>query len=318
MDEQTSTLLTSLYMLVLGLGLGLVMQVLIIAVQNAVDYRDLGAATSGATFFRSIGSVFGVALFGAIFNNLLGANLQRFLPPGAAAAGVGLGMGASDPATLARLAPDIHAGFVHAYAASLQPMFLVAAPFVLLAFLLALALPEVPLRQTAGATDPGETFGMPQDRDSLDEIARALSVLTGREKLRPVYERLAARAGIDLPPGCCWLLFRLDEQTPTTLAQLASKAHVPANALVPYLTRLEQEGLVAVADAANGVASAAITPTAQGQAVLDRLLTARREGLAQLLAGWSPEGHAELATALRQLALGLTTDDRADQVLAAS
>src|SRR5947209_7769211 len=67
MNEQTSVLVSSLFMLVLGLGLGLVMQVLVIAVQNAVDYRNLGAATSGVTFFRSIGGSFGTAIFGAIF-----------------------------------------------------------------------------------------------------------------------------------------------------------------------------------------------------------------------------------------------------------
>ncbi|HLH25372.1 MAG TPA: MDR family MFS transporter [Chloroflexota bacterium] len=317
MDAATSAVLTSAYMLVLGLGLGLVMQVLIIAVQNAVDYRDLGAATSGATFFRSIGSVFGVALFGAIFNNLLGANMQRFLPPGAAAPGAGLDVAATDPATLAQLPPAIHSGFVQAYAASLQPVFLAAVPFALLGFLLALALPEVPLRQTAGATDPGETFGMPQDRDSLDEIARALSVLAGREQLRPIYERLAARAGVDLPPGCCWLLFRLDEQAPATLAFLAKRARVPAAKLLPYLTQLRENGLVEVDDSARGEGPVCVALTPHGREVLDRLLAARREGLAQLLAGWAPERHAELAAALRQLALGLTADDRADQVIAA-
>jgi len=75
MNEQTSVVLSSVYMLVLGLGLGLVMQVLVIAVQNAVDYRNLGAATSGATFFRSIGGSFGTAVFGAIFSNLLVAHI---------------------------------------------------------------------------------------------------------------------------------------------------------------------------------------------------------------------------------------------------
>jgi predicted MFS family arabinose efflux permease len=82
MDERTSTLTSSIAMFVLALGLGLVMQVLVIAVQNAVDYRDLGAATSGAAFFRSIGSSVGLAVFGAIFSNALTGNLARFLPAG--------------------------------------------------------------------------------------------------------------------------------------------------------------------------------------------------------------------------------------------
>jgi DNA-binding MarR family transcriptional regulator len=307
MDEQTSPVVTSAYMLVLGLGLGLVMQVLVIAVQNAVDYRNLGAATSGATFFRAIGSVFGVALFGTIFNNVLRANLQRYLPPG-----VDVTLASADPATLAQLPPAIHAGLVHAYAAALQVVFLAAVPFAILAFLVALWLPEVPLRETARATDPGEVFGMPEDRDSLDEIARALSVLTSRERLRPVYERIAARAGVDLPPAACWLLFRLDEQAPTTLAQLAGRGRVPESALLPYVERLQQDGLVEM----SGGPADCVTLTSQGQAVLDRLLAVRREGLAQLLAGWSPERHGELAAALTVLARGLTSDERADQVLA--
>ena len=83
----TSDWLSSLYMLVLGAGIGASMQVLVIAVQNAVDYSDLGAATGGATFFRSIGGSFGTAVFGAIFANVLPGNLASALhglslPPG--------------------------------------------------------------------------------------------------------------------------------------------------------------------------------------------------------------------------------------------
>ena len=68
------------YMLVLGLGLGMVMQVLVLAVQNAVDYRDLGVATSGATLFRSIGGSVGVSMFGAIFAATLGSTLAQRMP----------------------------------------------------------------------------------------------------------------------------------------------------------------------------------------------------------------------------------------------
>ena len=71
MGLQTSFWLVSLYLFILGVGIGASMQVLVIAVQNAVDYYDLGAATSGATFFRSIGGSFGTAVFGAIFANEL-------------------------------------------------------------------------------------------------------------------------------------------------------------------------------------------------------------------------------------------------------
>ena len=66
-------------MLVLGLGIGGVMQVLVIIVQNGVPHSELGVATSGATFFRSIGGSFGTAIFGAIFANVLVGNLASHL-----------------------------------------------------------------------------------------------------------------------------------------------------------------------------------------------------------------------------------------------
>ncbi len=85
LDENSSTLSMSLRFALLGFGLGLVMQVLVIAVQNAVSYEDLGSATSGVTFFRQIGGSFGVAVFGSIFSNQLASNIGRLapvLPPG--------------------------------------------------------------------------------------------------------------------------------------------------------------------------------------------------------------------------------------------
>ena len=80
-----SVAIASLYMFVLGLGLGCVIQVLVLAVQNAVDYKDLGVATSGATVFRSIGGTVGVAVLGSIFNRLV-AELKSVFPAGSGAA----------------------------------------------------------------------------------------------------------------------------------------------------------------------------------------------------------------------------------------
>ena len=70
----------SVYMGVLGVGLGMIMQVIVLAVQNAVPYRDLGAATAGAKLFRSLGAAFGVAICGSILNNRLDYNLPRLVP----------------------------------------------------------------------------------------------------------------------------------------------------------------------------------------------------------------------------------------------
>lgn len=144
----TSYLSLAAAMAVLGIGMGLVMPVLVLAVQNAVDPRDLGVATSSTTFFRSIGGSFGVAIFGAIFANRLAYWLPRELPERAALhAGAASTLLHSSPARLRALPPGVHDGLVAAFADSLHAVFLWAVPFGVLAFLVSLALREVPLRE---------------------------------------------------------------------------------------------------------------------------------------------------------------------------
>jgi EmrB/QacA subfamily drug resistance transporter len=145
MTPTSSTLTDALSMLVLGLGLGGVMQVLVIIVQNGVPHSELGVATSGATFFRSIGGSFGTAIFGAIFANVLVGNLASHLH------GISLpaGFSAADatPATLGQLPAAVHQGFVAGYAESIQTVFLVAVPIAVLAFLATWLIPQVELKQ---------------------------------------------------------------------------------------------------------------------------------------------------------------------------
>jgi MFS family permease len=133
---------TSLYMLVVGLGLGMVMQVLVLAVQNAVPMNVMGVATSGSIMFRQIGGSVGIAAFGAIFANRLHANLARNLPAGVH------GPKTVAPATVKSLPPRLHDVYVHAFAASLHPVFLVGAFIAVLAFALTWFLHELPLRRT--------------------------------------------------------------------------------------------------------------------------------------------------------------------------
>jgi predicted MFS family arabinose efflux permease len=147
----TSTLTISLFMVVLGLGLGCVMQVMVIAVQNAVPHQELGVATSGATFFRSIGGSFGTAVFGAIFANVLTGNLAHYLAGVKLPAGFSGAAGAS-PAALAKLPPVLHSDYIQAVTASLHPVFLWAVPFGVLGFAITWLLKEVPLRKTVHAT----------------------------------------------------------------------------------------------------------------------------------------------------------------------
>jgi Na+/melibiose symporter-like transporter len=157
MDASSTRLEASLFMLVLGLGLGMVMQVLIIALQNSVEHRDLGIATSSNTFFRSLGGAFGSALFGAILSGRLAYYLPRLLPPGGSALDPARLTGS--PAQIRTLPPDVQAAVAEALARSIVTVFRWAIPFALISLLLVLAIPEHPLRDTAhvgaAAASPG-------------------------------------------------------------------------------------------------------------------------------------------------------------------
>jgi EmrB/QacA subfamily drug resistance transporter len=138
------------YATVLGLGLGAVMQVLVLAVQNAVDRRDIGVATSGSTLFRQIGGSIGVSLFGAIFANRLGTELATRLPAGSRLPNT------TDPATIRALPTPVRNAFEDAFAAALHPVFLSAAVVALAAFALTWLLRDIPLQgSTATETPPG-------------------------------------------------------------------------------------------------------------------------------------------------------------------
>ncbi|MDA8309904.1 MAG: MDR family MFS transporter [Actinomycetota bacterium] len=147
----TSDGLMYLFMVVLGLGLGGVMQVLVIAVQNAVPHEELGVATAGATFFRSIGGSFGAAIFGAIFANLIGGRLSAALHGYTVPKGLGASV---DPALLHHLPAGVHAAVASAYASTVGTVFLVAVPVMALAFVLTWFLPEIRLRTHLGAQGP--------------------------------------------------------------------------------------------------------------------------------------------------------------------
>jgi EmrB/QacA subfamily drug resistance transporter len=129
-----------LYMLLLGLGLGMVMQVLVLAVQNAVPFKNVGVATSGATLFRSIGGSVGVATFGAIFTNGLHSRLADAMPPGAE---LPRSIG---PTMVQHLPAAFRDTYLNAFAGSMHVVFLVAGAVVLLAFALSWLMQDQPLR----------------------------------------------------------------------------------------------------------------------------------------------------------------------------
>jgi len=149
MGPTTPTILDSLYMFILGAGIGGVMQVLVIIVQNSVSHSELGVATSGATFFRSIGGSFGTAIFGAIFANVLVGNLARHL--GGIHLPAGFSSANATPSLLSHLPAAVHSGFVAGYAESIQTVFIVAVPIAVLAFLATWLIPQVTLKQWPSA-----------------------------------------------------------------------------------------------------------------------------------------------------------------------
>jgi EmrB/QacA subfamily drug resistance transporter len=157
----TSLVVASLFMFILGVGLGCVMQVLVLIVQNAVPYSELGVATSGATFFRSIGGSFGTAIFGAIFSNVLVGNLVSHL--GRTRLPTGLSSSSVTPAILDKLPAAAHHGIAAAYAQSIQTVFIIAAPVGLVAFLVSWLIPQLELRKGVGAASPPAPGALARD-----------------------------------------------------------------------------------------------------------------------------------------------------------
>ncbi|RSN60156.1 MFS transporter [Actinomadura sp. WAC 06369] len=302
LDETSSTLAMSLRFALLGLGLGMVLQILVIAVQNAVPYGDLGAATSGVTFFRQIGGSFGVAVFGAVFSNTLASNVDaiaRDLPPGFDPGAV-----QGDPTLLDRFPAQVRNEVLHAYADSIDTVFFWAVPVAAVGFLLALFLRETPLRETSRTRDYGEGFGAaPTVRSSRHEMERCLSELMRRDpRARDLYARLGALAGVDLPAGSLWALCRIAKDGTVRGEDLAARAGVPVETGRPFVDRLVGDGLVERRDGVLAITHA-------GRDVAERLFAARREGLAAHVDGWAPEEHPELADVLTRLARASLGDD---------
>jgi MFS family permease len=162
----------AIYAIFVGAGLGLSMQTIVIALQNSVDFKDMGVATSSNTFFRSLGSVFGTAIFGSILTNRVAHYLQsnfQELATSNPAALQGFDMTklegiSNNTAVLKTLPPEIQVTALNAFVDSFHVVFIAAAPVTAIGFLLALRLRETPLRtnkEYAAARDEaaGESLG---------------------------------------------------------------------------------------------------------------------------------------------------------------
>ncbi|MFI8516771.1 DHA2 family efflux MFS transporter permease subunit [Streptomyces sp. NPDC085481] len=304
LTETSSTWSMSVTFFVFGAGLGLVIQVLVLVVQNAVSYQDLGVATSGATFFRSIGASFGVAIFGTIFTDRLTDKLDAALagedlPPGAGADRL-----AADPRALAELPPELRPSVLHAYATSITDVFLYAAPVVLVAFVVAWFLKEDRLRGSVTAPDTTQTLASnPVERSSYEECARALSVLGSREGRKAVYERITARAGLDLLPGASWLLLRVRRHGTVEPAALAETTPVPLRVITEAARQLEERHLVA----REGLQ---IVLTEEGAQTAALLAKAREDSLSELLGDWwGPDRPTDLVRLVEELTAELGGSD---------
>ncbi|MER6999669.1 MFS transporter [Streptomyces sp. NPDC000410] len=304
LTESTGVWETSAYFFVFGAGLGLVMQVLVLVVQNAVSYADLGVATSGATFFRSIGASFGVAVFGTLFNSGLENKLTTALagqqvPPGAGPAEL-----AADPRAIAELPPALRPSVVHAYSTAITDVFLYAAPVVVVAFVVAWYLREDKLRGSVTAPEASETFASnPVERSSYDECARALSVLGSREGRKAIYTRITHKAGLDLVPAASWLLLRIRRHGTVEPSRLADATPVPLKVITEASRQVEEQGLAR----REGLA---LILTDKGVEAAAKLAAAREESLAELLGDWwGPDRPTDLVQLVKELTAELGGSD---------
>jgi hypothetical protein len=264
-------------------------------VQNAVDYADLGVATSGATLFRSIGGSLGTATLGAIFSNRLRTELRRVLPPSATAHA---NTNEVNPKQIAHLPASLHAGYLHAFTTSLNSVFLTASGFAVAGFALSWFIRELKLRETVATGDLGDTYATPRETDSLAEIVNKLGRVSRREGAREIVVRVAARAGVELSPAACWLLARLSEDHAPELPALASRFDIGVGTLTAAREELASAQLIAPAAGDPSVQAL----TAAGHATLERLVATGEQRLSDLLEGWRPEEHEDLARMIATLA----------------
>lgn len=296
MTVDTTIAGAAVYMLVVGLGLGMVMQVLVLAVQNAVEYEDLGVATSGATLFRLVGGSIGTAVLGAI----LAKRLER---AGGLSGEVGFG-----PQAIAQLPAHLRAAYAATLTDALSTVFLVAAAIALLGFLITWLLPERPLRETVAAAAvelAEETFPMPVSGEALPELLRGLAAAADRDGQREHMRAITRRAGVDLSPAAAWLLLQARDRRALDPESLQHRAALSGDVAADALRELRERGVLREASSDGG---RRLEVTDAGCGILERLVVARRARLAELFADWPPERHEEIAALVRRLAAELVPD----------
>src|SRR5262249_1192688 len=147
------------------------------------------------------------------------------------------------PAAVRGLPPDLHQEYITAVMAALRPVFLAAAGISALGFVLTFLLREYPLREGAPAEGVGESFVMPRDATSVEELERIVALLVARENRWRLYADLARRAAIELPAPELWMLARLGERAPITLTSLSAELNIPPPQLASPLHALCERGI---------------------------------------------------------------------------
>jgi hypothetical protein len=156
MGDHTSRVTSSVFMAVLGAGIGQTMNIVILATQNASPARDVGVATSSVNFFRSVGGSLGVSLFGALFT----ARFSHALVDAFGARAAALQDASMTPDKVHTLPAATRLPYVHAFASSITAVFLLTVPLLIVGFALALRLPETPLRSGHGAHVDAEAMAV--------------------------------------------------------------------------------------------------------------------------------------------------------------
>jgi EmrB/QacA subfamily drug resistance transporter len=307
MGRGTGIWLESLYMLILGLGIGSAMQVLTIAVQNTVAYHEMGTATSGVTFFRSLGSSVGTSVFGTLYASQFGPHLARALaghpgiPPGAALS----------PKALHALPAAQAAPIIDAYADTIDFVFQWVVPVALIGFVIALFLKEVPLRDSsrAGASDLGDGFSAPDGADAELQLERAVS--RALRKAGPQTSRqILTDSGTPLTPGQAWSLgqihWRTREHADVPLTEIARAHNMPPEILEPAFQDVTRAGYARLDDGRLALSG-------EGRAEVDRITTAWHTWLATQLDGWDGDdahGREQLDHAVNRIATRLLDEEQ--------
>lgn len=317
MGARTPVWQQSLYMVVLGAGIGLIMQILTLVVQNTSDYRDLGAATSGVTFFRTLGGSFGASIMGTIYATHLKSQLPVVIDR------LGLSGQAdtksSSPSTLQRLPASIRVPIVNVYADALHDVFLAAVPIAFVAFVLALTLPQVKMRGAAqeAARWPGEGFAVPESPDMISQLEDVIGRILNRTDRRTWMGQVVAASGAGIDVATAWgiltvlLRSRLFGVDPTQ-AVIEDHIGIPEGVLTGFYDDLVDRGFLRrEGEVLHG--------TEAGEQAARQVIEAWRDWIVDELRDWLPEdavGKDDVAASLRRIVTRVLVEEHRERLAA--